>query len=44
MAQEPEKWDYKASGVPSPLTEDMEESSQEKKVARILWSNPRGVS
>lgn len=36
MAREPEKRDYKSAGVPSPLTEEMQESSHEKKVGIVL--------
>jgi hypothetical protein len=32
MAQEPEKWDWVAAGVPSGLTEEMEEAQLNKKV------------
>ncbi|GLI65482.1 hypothetical protein VaNZ11_009020 [Volvox africanus] len=33
MAQHPDKWDYAAAGIPSPLTEDMEAAQQAKKAA-----------
>ena len=34
MAQEPDKWDWAAAGVPSGLTEEMEEAQHSKKVRR----------
>ncbi|GLC32961.1 hypothetical protein PLESTM_000008700 [Pleodorina starrii] len=33
MAQQPDRWDYAAAGIPSPLTEEMEAAQQAKKAA-----------
>lgn len=33
MAQHPDRWDYSTSGIPSPLTEEMEAAQQAKKAA-----------
>jgi hypothetical protein len=36
MAAEPAAWDYSASDIPSPLTEEMESAQQSKKVRRCV--------
>ena len=37
-ASEPEKWDYDAAGIPTPLTEEMESQQQAKQVLVVLCS------
>lgn len=52
MAAAPEQWDWAAAGVPSPLTDELEATQQEKQVravvravvgCAVMWSGAFGV-
>lgn len=40
MAASPDAWDYSSSDIPSPLTQEMEEAQQSKKVSHTLQGVP----
>ena len=39
MAKHPDKWDWAAADVPSPLTDEMEAHQEAKKVCTRPWQD-----
>ena len=44
MAQEPDKWDYAAAGVPSPLTDELESQQLAKQVCTFCLKMVSGCA
>ena len=43
-ASEPERWDYDAAGIPTPLTEELESQQQAKQVPHLVPNSHYHIS